>query len=347
MKYSVIIPCYNTGSIVEKAVMSIQSSGLAELEILLIDDGSNDNTPALCDRLAAENDNIRAIHQPNAGVSAARNRGIEEAKGEYIWFFDSDDLVDEGSMTRAAQIVSEQKPDMLMFGMSFDYYAGKRMYQRLELYYDEERLMTPAQVQETFSELYQNNMLTPCWNKLFRREMLLEHGVRFHPDLFVMEDFHFSLSALQHCQNVYSLPQVIYRYRQSDAPGDNRAAKRVNRIENLPAYMAHFEPLLSKHPDILTSVFFMLLRQKLSVQSQSEIAKTAEHICNSFYAHGNYESYYSTGDKEIMQKLQSGRDAELWRIFRKSQIRSLIVGAAKRTTVYAWLKGNKPRRVIW
>lgn len=347
MKYSVIVPCYNAAKTLQRTIDSIQKSGLSDFEILLVDDGSGDDTPALCDRLAAKHDNIRAIHQPNAGVSVARNRGIEEAKGEYIWFFDSDDLVDPGSMTCVAQIIEEQKPDMLMFGMSFDYYAGKRMYQRLELYYDEERLMTPVQVQEAFSDLYHNNMLTPCWNKLFRREMLLEHNIYFNPALFVMEDFHFSLSVLQHCQSVYTLPHVIYRYRQNDALGDSRAAKRVNRISDFSAYMAHFEPMLSEHPDILTSVFFMLLRQMLSVQPQREIAKTAEHICNSSYAHGKYESFYSSHDKALLQTLQSGYYAELWRKFRRTQVRSLIVGTVKRTRAYARLKGSKPRRVIW
>ena len=119
MNYSVIVPCYNAAATLQKTVDSIQKCGLTDFEILLIDDGSGDDTPALCDRLAAEHNNIRTIHQPNAGVSAARNRGIEEAKGDYIWFFDSDDLVDAGSMTRAAQIISEQKPDMLMFGMIY------------------------------------------------------------------------------------------------------------------------------------------------------------------------------------------------------------------------------------
>ena len=315
MKYSVIIPCYNTGLKVEKTVMSILSSGLSDFEILLIDDGSLDDTPALCDCLAAEHNSIRAIHQPNAGVSAARNRGIEEATGEYIWFFDSDDLVDAGSMTRAVQIINEQKPDMLMFGMSFDYYAGKRMYQRLEFYYDKEQLMAPNQIQEAFLELYHNNMLTPCWNKLFHRKMLLEHGVLFHPDLFVMEDFLFSLEAIQYCRTVYILPEAIYHYNQGSILGDNHAAQRVNRITDLTAYVRNFEPVLSTHPEILTEVFFLLLRQKLSVQNMDEMAETAKAICNSPYM------YNSCSDKAIVQMFEKRDFQGLYNQFQKAEAR--------------------------
>ena len=341
MRYSVIVPCYHTAGTLARTVESIQKSGINDYEILLIDDGSADETPALCDRLEKENTNIRVFHQPNAGVSAARNRGIEAADGEYIWFFDSDDLVDEGSMKRAAEIIEDCKPDMLMFGMSFDSYAGKRIYQRLELYYDKERLMTPVQAQEAFAELYHNNMLTPCWNKLFRRDLLIRQGVRFHPDLFVMEDFHFSLLALQSCETVYTLPQVIYRYRQSDSLGENRAAKRVNRVKDLPAYMAHFEPMLAEHQDILATVFFMLLRQKLSVQSPREMAETAKTVCDSPYM------LLSGSDEPFVRKLRDGDFQALYNQFQRTEVRRRIVSLIKRSILYSWVKGFHARRVVW
>ena len=341
MKYSVVVPCYNAASTLQKTINSIQKCGLPEFEILLIDDGSKDNTAALCDRLEVENDNIRAFHQQNAGVSAARNQGIEKAKGDYIWFFDSDDLVDEDSMKRVAQIVERQKPDVLMFGMSFDYYVGKRIYQRLELYYDEERLMTPAQVQEAFSELYHNNMLTPCWNKLFYREMLLNCGVLFHTDMFVMEDFLFSLEAMKYCRTVYTLPDAIYHYNQGSISGDKRTAQRVNRITDLTAYVQNFEPLLSAYPELLEEVFFMLLYQKISVQTPDEMAETAEVVCNSSYMQS------SGADKAFVRHLQKGDYQTLYDQFQKAETRQKIVSTVKRSKMFSLLKGPIIKRVIW
>lgn len=344
MKYSVIIPCYNTSSTVEKTVMSISSSGLADFEILLIDDGSKDNTPVLCDRLAAEYGNIRAIHQPNAGVSSARNRGIKEAQGEYIWFFDSDDVVDEGSMNRAMRIIEEQKPDMLMFGMSFDYYTGKRLYQRLELYYDEERLMTPAQVQETFLELYHNNMLTPCWNKLFRKAILENHQIRFNTDLFVMEDFLFSLQVVQHCNSIYTLPQAVYRYNLRDGVEAERSAKRLKRISNLAEYLKPFESELFEHPDILTSMYFMLLRQTLSIQKPSEMAETAKIVCNSEYVCGKYAPFCDKVDQALVRQLKNGKFQELYLRNKKTKVRQVLVGIIKRSSVYSLLKSSSVQK---
>ena len=95
MIFSVIIPCYNCVKTLEATVNSIRVCGLSDYEILFIDDGSTDGTTELCDRLCGKNEGIRCVHQSNKGVSAARNRGIDEARGEYIWFVDSDDTVDE------------------------------------------------------------------------------------------------------------------------------------------------------------------------------------------------------------------------------------------------------------
>ncbi len=82
MKCSVIIPCFNTESALEVTVDSLRNSGLTDYEIILVDDGSSDSTPVLCDQLAEAYPTIRCVHQPNGGVSSARNRGIAEARGD-------------------------------------------------------------------------------------------------------------------------------------------------------------------------------------------------------------------------------------------------------------------------
>ena len=122
MLISVVIPAYNCINSLEATLESILLSGLTDFEILLIDDGSKDGTARLCDALADRHGCIRCIHQENGGVSAARNRGIQEARGSYILFFDADDTVDPGALACCQEILAAQHPDMLIFGMSFDYY---------------------------------------------------------------------------------------------------------------------------------------------------------------------------------------------------------------------------------
>ena len=130
MIFSVVIPCYNCVKTLEATVNSVRACGLTDYEILLIDDGSSDGTAKLCDTLCVRYPELRCVHQENAGVSAARNRGIDEAQGEYLWFVDADDTVDEGSLADAAKVAEEQKPDMLIFGMSFDFYHKGKVYRR-------------------------------------------------------------------------------------------------------------------------------------------------------------------------------------------------------------------------
>ena len=200
MIFSVIIPCYNCVKTLESTVSSIRVCGLSDCEILLIDDGSNDGTAELCDRLCGKYAGIRCVHQSNKGVSAARNRGIDEARGEYIWFVDSDDTVDEDSLRGVLKTALLKKPDMLLFGMSFDYYNNGKMYLRETLNPPSEGMLSLQNLKDDFDGFYNCNALTPVWNKLFRIDLLKKRGTRFREDMFLMEDYLFVLELLPFCK---------------------------------------------------------------------------------------------------------------------------------------------------
>ena len=130
MLFSVIIPAYNCEETIENTVDSIAESGIKDYEILIIDDGSTDKTGSICESLSQKMPSVRYIHQINAGVSAARNCGIENSQGEYILFFDADDSLDSNSLCNAVSTVEIERPDMLIFGMRFDYYHREHIYRR-------------------------------------------------------------------------------------------------------------------------------------------------------------------------------------------------------------------------
>lgn len=274
---SVIIPCYNCETTLAATVESVLAAGLGDCELILVDDGSTDGTAALCDALSAKYDRLCCVHQPNAGVSAARNRGIEEARGEYIWFVDADDTVDEGAMAPAARMAEEQRPDMLIFGMSFDYYHRGRLYRRDDLVPPCEGTFSLEKLMGRFRALYESNSLSSACTKLFRRELLLRHNTRFHTDMHLMEDFLFVLEALPHCETISCLPEAIYRYRQGE---DERGAyRRLRRIGDLAAYMRPFEAAIERLgvPDaeeLMTDFYRMLLRQRLYYAPLRELRET-------------------------------------------------------------------------
>ena len=92
-KISIVSTVYNTQPFLEQAVRSILAQTFSDFELLLVDDGSSDDSGSLCDRLAAEDARIRVFHQPNGGPASARNKGLDNARGEYIGFVDSDDVI--------------------------------------------------------------------------------------------------------------------------------------------------------------------------------------------------------------------------------------------------------------
>ena len=272
MTFSVIIPAYNCAGTLESTVRSIQLSGLYDYEIILVDDGSTDGTAALCDELSGKFAEIRCVHQQNAGVSAARNRGIDEAQGEYLWFVDADDTVDEGSLADAAKVAEEQKTDMLIFGMSFDFYHKGKVYRRENLVPPYDGAILLEQLKSHFKEFYECNSLTPVWNKFCRKDIIAEHKIAFHKDMILMEDFLFVLELLAHCENIYCVPKAIYRYKQAE---NEKNAFRLERIDDLTKYMAPFEAAAKNlgGESVILELYKMLLTQRLYYAALKDIKR--------------------------------------------------------------------------
>ena len=332
MLVSVVIPVYNCIGFLPATVQQIMQSGLSDFELLLIDDGSTDGTSQFCDSLSREYANVRCIHQENSGVSAARNRGIAESLGEYIWFFDADDGVDAGAACAAEQSLRQNRPDMLIFGMSFDYYHRGRMYRREELVYQAEGCRNREQLADVFSELYQYNMLSPVWNKLIRRSLLLDHGVRFVPDLIEMEDFVFSVNCLCSCGSIYLLPEAVYRYRQAES--EKNTYCRLCRISSLAAYMEPFEECLGRWQeisggrtsaaDMTGQIYTMFLQERIRYAPVEEIRKVSRDMQESRYANA-----VAAIAPALYSLLESGRFYRLWFRNGKSRVRHWLAVRVK------------------
>lgn len=285
--FSVVIPCYNCVNTLEATINSIRVCGLTDYEIVLVDDGSTDGTAELCDAMCGQYAEIRCAHQTNAGVSAARNRGIDEARGEYIWFVDADDTVDPGALSHAVSAINHQQPDMLMFGISFDYYYHGKLYRREMLTPPIEGEISFSQIKENFQEFYNCNALTTACNKFIRRNLLIQCGVRFREDMFLMEDFLFVLELLPYCQSSYSLKEPIYRYRQAE--DEKGAYRRLQRITDLAAFMQPIADCIqqlniSDQKLMTDQIYAMLFRQSLAYAPLKQIRLRLALHCNGKYA---------------------------------------------------------------
>ena len=233
MTFSVIIPCYNCVPTLAATVASVRGCGLTDYEIILIDDGSSDGTAELCDSLSSSFGEVRCLHQQNAGVSAARNRGIAEAEGEYIWFVDADDLVEPMNMEPIKQAVSDGT-DCIMFGMKFLHEWHGRLIMEDTLSCGSMQMLTCRNLGMNFRMLFEKNYFTAIWNKIIRKNVLTENGARFDPQLINYEDLHFSLMLANYCQTILALPETYYHY--INAFGHDRTVDRIKRVPDIIAY---------------------------------------------------------------------------------------------------------------
>lgn len=266
---SVIIPAYNCAETIGTTVNSILHCGLSDFEIILVDDGSEDDTPALCDELAAEHEVIFCFHQKNSGVSAARNRGLRKASGEYIWFFDADDSVDENALRRVAKILADDAPDMLIFGMSFDYYHKGKLYRRDELLPPMEGSLRTADCAGRLYMLYVSNALSSLCTRIIKKRVLIQAELFLREDMFLYEDLEFALRVWKQCNSVYFIQEAIYRYRQLENGGG-----RLKRVAHIPEVLSIIEEALAGEGDkdkILLSLYDTLAAGKIGVSSREEI----------------------------------------------------------------------------
>lgn len=198
MLISVVIPVYQAKNSLRRSVNSIAKDN--EIEILLIDDGSQDGSSQLCDELARENKQIRVFHQKNQGVSVARNQGIKMAKGTYLLFLDADDwFVPESWST----IISYAKQNIDFVG--FSYYSVFPDGTKKEEPFSDKDLIKDY---DSFMKILLGTpLLHTCWGKLFRRDLINQNNITFIDSLAIGEDYIF---VMEYCKYINSLRLVNF-----------------------------------------------------------------------------------------------------------------------------------------
>lgn len=187
---SVVIPVYKTEKYLKNAVDSILNQTYKNTEIILVDDGSPDKCPIICDELVADNSNISVIHKENGGLSSARNAGIEKASGKYILFLDSDDALECFAIEEMVQIAEMECSDAVMPNLYYKVYENKKEKKSALLF--EERMFTSnplkfaLNVQIGFFRGYRSTAV------LYRLSLLKEKNIRF-PYGMISEDFFYNL----------------------------------------------------------------------------------------------------------------------------------------------------------
>lgn len=209
---SIIIPIYNAQETIEKTVKSIfeSFSDFADYEIILIDDGSSDNSKDICKCIENENNNVYLISKKNGGVSSARNVGIQKAHGKYIMFVDSDDLLGNYIGRLIVDNINSDI-DLLTFDVKKIY-----NYQMSEIEIDGKTL------QLSYISQYDliNSLFSQgdgfVWNKVYSKSIIEKHNIRFDESLYICEDSVFNLNYYQYCNKILHINTTGYFYYQSE-----------------------------------------------------------------------------------------------------------------------------------
>ena len=207
---SIIVPVYNAEIYLGPCLESLRSQTWPDLEIILVNDGSTDGSGQLCAAAARVDGRIRFLDRPNGGVSAARNAALAAAKGDYLQFSDSDDLLTPDAtetLVRAAQVTGADLVISHFFRVD-----GEKQAQRGHI--KGERLLTRQEFAQEMVKAPANYYYGALWNKLYRRSIVKKQGLRFEEGVSWSEDFLFNLEYLRHVRLVAAVPKPLYYYHK-------------------------------------------------------------------------------------------------------------------------------------
>ena len=208
-----IIPVYNSKDHIRQCLDSITAQTLKEIEILLVDDGSTDGSAEILEEYAARDPRVRVLYQENAGAGAARNRGLDESKGKYLSFLDSDDFHEPEMLEKAYKTIRHFNADFIVFGAD-QYYMDTQEYVRNPWVLREKDI--PPYMPFTYRELTGNVFKTFvgwAWDKLYSREFVIEHNLRFQEQR-TSNDLLFVFSALVVAKRIAINKRVLLHQRR-------------------------------------------------------------------------------------------------------------------------------------
>lgn len=232
---SVIVPVYNVEKYLQECVDSLLRQTYSPIEIILIDDGSTDSCPAICDRYAAADETIRVIHQQNKGLSGARNTGIDAAQGELISFVDSDDTTEPDMLERLYVLLRDNNADIASSGIDIAKPING-------VYTSEEALMHILKED--------GNLVTSAWGKLYRAELFT--GIRF-PEGLIYEDFATMPLLFDKSERIAHTSDILYHYRRDNETSITHSAFNQNRLvlytvsDLVDAFLTEHYPHLLKY----------------------------------------------------------------------------------------------------
>lgn len=218
MFFSVIVPIYNVEKYITRCIDSVLMQSFADFELILVDDGSVDNCPSICDEYAKKDARIKVIHKENGGLVSARQAGIKIANGNYVFNLDGDDAICHGALEEAYKVICDTNADIVSFSYKccIDGKNGNVMEDLVD-----EGLYNKAQIEEyifpkLLSDKNMEHIFYFLWGKAIRRELVTKHQLNVNPAISMGEDISCTFPCFLQAEKVYMSKKVVYLYTIRD-----------------------------------------------------------------------------------------------------------------------------------
>ena len=286
IKFSIIIPCYNVEKYIEKTIKSVLSQTYSNFELLLINDGSTDNTFKIIKQLKETDDRIRVFSQENLGVSQTRNKGISLSKGEFIYFLDGDDLIENNLLEKANEIFDKKEIDVFSFG--YDVFRGENRLELSNKKFDSSILTS----KEFLKRFFVKDIPQSICSLIVKKEIF--KNLYFKENMVVGEDLEFQIQLLLNNEiNIYSSSDMFFHYIRRENSATTTNKMNINYFNILLCFENLRKQILKKkikeffnyHIEIFFSAINGLSKKNFTKENYADIKKELakyDYILDSF-----------------------------------------------------------------
>lgn len=268
--FTIIVPVYQTEKYLSKCIESVLAQSYKNWELLLIDDGSSDNSGVICDSYRQIDTRIRVFHKVNSGVSAARNLGLEKSQGDYVLFLDSDDYLDENTLEICSDHIIKGNLDLFQFsirGVTENYNETPKTTIRRK----------STEVLDGQQYLKKGELIVGAGGSCIRKSIIQENKIRFNEKVRLAEDQMFTLACISRSKRIQFFDKSLYNYLYVNSPYSSRG--KTTEILNT---ISVFNTYVKEYPEVedyinLQIIQFVLILIKNNDIKYHEIKKVINY----------------------------------------------------------------------
>lgn len=331
LKYSIIVPIYKVERYLSECIESVLHQTCTDYELILVDDGSPDACPHICDSYVEKNNRIKVVHKKNGGLVSARKAGLAVASGEYAVCLDGDDFLDENCLKKVSNVIDKYNPDVVCFG--YIIFSDKKEKQNpiyCPYYGFYSRNNIENDIFPQFIHTCSEKRFPPVlWSKIFRMNLYKEFQNKVSSEISMGEDGACSYPLISHCNSMYIMEDCLYYYRQ--IPEAMTKVRRSLDWDNYDKVFALYEQEIELDKYKLRSQIYRARTHNLFNLCVSQFYCKKKYRCivneikDRFLRHPEYNRYIIESDFSSI-KMRLARFVLLYKIYPVIYLCSKVIG---------------------